>query len=320
MSNFQFLTDDWPEFADDAKAVEKLVRFDPKSACGRARNLVEQVVLWMYENDEDLEIPFDTSLYNITNEIEFKKIIGYTIYEKINLIRRTGNNALHEGKRVPESTAMAICEEVFHVMYWLYKTYRWEDQQIEDHTFNAELVPDIEDQPSVDPGKLHELQQQLEERADDLRRLQQSLEEKNESLEQRNREIKQMRLQTRKFADTHDYNEAQTRELLIDVMLRESGWDPADRNVREYRVSGMPNSSGTGYVDYVLWDDNGKPLALVEAKRTTRGYDQGKHQAELYADCLEEEFGVRPVIFLSNGYEIWIWDDEVYPPRKVLGF
>ena len=108
MSNFQFLTDDWPEFADDAKAVEKLVRFDPKSACGRARNLVEQVVLWMYENDEDLEIPFDTSLYNITNEIEFKKIIGYTIYEKINLIRRAGNNALHEGKRVPETQAMAI--------------------------------------------------------------------------------------------------------------------------------------------------------------------------------------------------------------------
>ena len=136
MSNFDFLTDDWPEFAEDAKAVEKLVRFDPKSACGRARNLVEQVVLWMYENDEDLEIPFDTSLYNITNQVPFKKIIGYTIYEKINLIRRTGNNALHESKRVPETQAMAICEEVFHVMYWLYKTYRWEDQQIEDHTFS----------------------------------------------------------------------------------------------------------------------------------------------------------------------------------------
>jgi type I restriction enzyme, R subunit len=100
MSNFKFLTDDWPEFADDAKVVEKLVWFDPKSACGRARNLIEQVVLWMYENDEDLEIPFDTSLYNITNEIKFKKIIGYTIYEKINLIRRAGNNALHEGKRL----------------------------------------------------------------------------------------------------------------------------------------------------------------------------------------------------------------------------
>ncbi|HBQ58621.1 MAG TPA: hypothetical protein DD671_03090, partial [Balneolaceae bacterium] len=125
---------------------------------------------------------------------------------------------------------------------------------------------------------------------------------------------------TRKYADNHDYNEAETRELLIDVMLRESGWDPAERNVREYEVSGMPNKSGTGYVDYVLWDDNGKPLALVEAKRTTRSYDEGQHQAKLYADCLEKEFDVRPVIFMSNGYEIWIWDDKQYPQRKVLGF
>lgn len=320
MSNFDFLVEDWQEFADDAKAVEKLVRFDPKSACGRARNLVEQVVLWMYENDEDLEIPFDTSLYNITNEIEFKKIIGYTIYEKINLIRRAGNSALHDGKCVSESKAMAICEEVFHVMYWLYKTYRWEDQIIEDQTFDPKQVPQVENQPSVDPDVIKQLERQMEERAEELRRLQQSLEEKDKALAQRHREIKQMRLQTRKFADTHDYNEAQTRELLIDVMLRESGWDPGARNVREYEISGMPNRSGKGYVDYVLWDDNGKPLALVEAKRTTRDYDEGKHQAKLYADCLQNKYDVRPVIFLSNGYETWLWDDDIYPPRAVQGF
>lgn len=159
----------------------------------------------------------------------------------------------------------------------------------------------------------------MEKRAEELRELQRTLKEKDEALAQRNREIKQMRLQTRKFADNHDYNEAQTRELLIDVMLRESGWDPSAPNVREYEVKGMPNQSSKGYVDYLLWDDNGKPLALVEAKRTTRNYDEGQHQTKLYADCLEEEFGVRPVIFMSNGYEIWIWDDEVYPPRSILG-
>ncbi|HLR89692.1 MAG TPA: DEAD/DEAH box helicase family protein [Balneolaceae bacterium] len=153
-----------------------------------------------------------------------------------------------------------------------------------------------------------------------LRRLQQSLTKKDEALEQRNREIKQMRIQRRKFADNHDYNEARTRELLIDVMLLEAGWDPAEHSVREYKISGMPNKTGTGYVDYVLWNDNGKPLALVEAKRTTRSYDEGLHQAKLYADSLQREFDVRPVIFVSNGYEIWIWDDEQYPPRKILGF
>jgi len=96
MSNFKFLEKDWSEFVSDAKAMERLVRFDPKAACGRARHLIEQVVLWMYENDEDLEMPYDTSFYNITNQVPFKKIIGYTVYEKINLIRRKGNRTARE--------------------------------------------------------------------------------------------------------------------------------------------------------------------------------------------------------------------------------
>jgi len=320
MSNFDFLHPDWPEFIDNAKAVEKLVHFDPRGACGRARHLIEQVVLWMYENDEDLELPYDTGLYNITNEMGFKKIIGYTVYEKIRVIRKAGNLALHDNKRVSEQQALNICREVFHVMYWLYSTYTADEEPKPELSFDPDKVPKVESASKESKDRLEELETKMQERADELRRLQQSLEEKDQAIEQRNREIKQMRLQTRKFADTHDYNEAETRELLIDVMLRESGWDPAERNVREYEVSGMPNKSGTGYVDYVLWDDNGKPLALVEAKRTTRSYDEGQHQAKLYADCLEKEFGVRPVIFMSNGYEIWIWDDEQYPPRKVLGF
>ncbi|MFD2530973.1 DEAD/DEAH box helicase family protein [Gracilimonas halophila] len=320
MSNFDFLHPDWPEFIDNAKAVEKLVHFDPRGACGRARHLIEQVVLWMYEHDEDLELPYDTGLYNITNEMGFKKIIGYQVYEKIKVIRKVGNIALHDNKRVTEDDALRVCREVFHVMYWLYSTYTTDEEPKPELEFDPDKVPKVESASKESLARLQELEFQMEERADRLRELQQSLEEKDKALEQRNREIKQMRLQTRKYADNHDYNEAETRELLIDVMLRESGWDPAERNVREYEVSGMPNKSGTGYVDYVLWDDNGKPLALVEAKRTTRSYDEGQHQAKLYADCLEKEFGVRPVIFMSNGYEIWIWDDEQYPPRSVLGF
>jgi type I restriction enzyme R subunit len=320
MSNFDFLHPDWPEFIDNAKAVEKLVHFDPRGACGRARHLIEQVVLWMYEHDEDLELPYDTGLYNITNEMGFKKIIGYQVYEKIKVIRKVGNIALHDNKRVTEDDALRVCREVFHVLYWLYRTYTTDEEPKPELSFDPDKVPKVESASKESLERLQELEFQMEERADRLRELQQSLEEKDKVLEQRNREIKQMRLQTRKYADNHDYNEAETRELLIDVMLRESGWDPAERNVREYEVSGMPNKSGTGYVDYVLWDDNGKPLALVEAKRTTRSYDEGQHQSKLYADCLEKAFGVRPVIFMSNGYEIWIWDDQEYPPRKVLGF
>lgn len=82
----------------------------------------------------------------------------------------------------------------------------------------------------------------------------------------------------------------------------------------------MPNNQGVGFVDYVLWGNDGKPLGLVEAKRTRRDAREGQQQAKLYADCLEAKFGQRPIIFYTNGYEHHIWDDKMYPPRAVQGF
>src|SRR5262249_21853054 len=120
--------------------------------------------------------------------------------------------------------------------------------------------------------------------------------------------------------DTHDYSEAETRDYFIDLLLKEAGWALAQPRDREFEVSGMPNAEGKGLVDYVLWGDDGKPLGLVEAKRTRRDARVGQQQAKLYGDCLERQFGRRPVIFYSNGYEHWIWDDTRYPPRRVQGF
>ena len=114
--------------------------------------------------------------------------------------------------------------------------------------------------------------------------------------------------------------EDQTRETLIDPLLKESGYKLNNKKDREYEVAGMPNDEGIGFVDYVLWGDNGLPLAVVEAKRTIRSPKEGKQQAKLYADCLEEEFKRRPVIYYTNGYEHWFWDDTKYPSRPVQGF
>src|SRR5690606_22880030 len=116
-----------------------------------------------------------------------------------------------------------------------------------------------------------------------------------------------------------DPNEAKTRELLIDYMLEEAGWDLSLANVKEFKVKGMPNNLEEGYADYVLWGNDGKPLAVVEAKRTSRDYNSGRHQAELYAKCLEKEFGQLPNIFLTNGYEISFYDWN-YPIRPVNGY
>ena len=115
-------------------------------------------------------------------------------------------------------------------------------------------------------------------------------------------------------------NELKTRTKYIDPLIKESGFLLNNLKDREYEVSGMPNDNGIGFVDYVLWGKDGLPLAVVEAKRTIRSPKEGKHQAKLYADCLEKEFSRRPVIYYSNGYEHWFWDDTNYPSRRVQGF
>jgi len=120
--------------------------------------------------------------------------------------------------------------------------------------------------------------------------------------------------------DTHDYTETETRDYFIDLLLKEAGWALDQTRDREFPVQGMPNESGNGFVDYVLWGDDGKPLALVEAKRTRRDPQVGQQQAKLYADCLEQQFGQRPLIFYTNGYQHWLWDDATSPPRPVQGF
>ena len=120
--------------------------------------------------------------------------------------------------------------------------------------------------------------------------------------------------------DDHDYSEAETRDYFIDLLLREAGWPLDKPEDREYPVTGMPNEAGAGFVDYVLWGKDGLPLAVVEAKRTKKDPRIGRQQAKLYADCLESKFKQRPLIFYTNGYKTWFWDDQNYPPREVQGF
>lgn len=125
-----------------------------------------------------------------------------------------------------------------------------------------------------------------------------------------------------------DISEAETRRRFIDLMLREAEWDvletegdiaPAKACI-EVEVEGMPNNASKGYADYVLFGKDGKPLAVIEAKRTSKDANVGKHQAELYADCLEKRYGVRPVIYYTNGYEIYCIDGLGYPPRRLFAF
>ncbi len=115
-----------------------------------------------------------------------------------------------------------------------------------------------------------------------------------------------------------EISEFQTRRVFIDKSLRDAGWIENHDWINEYELQGMPNSSGVGFADYVLFGDDGRPLAVIEAKRTSKNPAVGRHQAELYADLLESKFHRRPVIFLTNGYETRI-SDGYYQERRIWG-
>ena len=125
-----------------------------------------------------------------------------------------------------------------------------------------------------------------------------------------------------------DISEEETRKLFIDLMLREAGWQVLEtkgavqplKACIEVELQGMPNAHDKGFADYVLFGGDGMPLAVVEAKKTSVSPIKGKHQAELYADCLEHQYGIRPVIYYTNGFETNIIDGLGYPPRRLFGF
>ena len=140
-------------------------------------------------------------------------------------------------------------------------------------------------------------------------------------------EIQAFRAAGKVAVDTLKFDEAATRDRLINKQLVQAGWnvDPNGGNTdevgQEVEIKDQPTQSGIGRADYVLWDDAGKPLAVIEAKKTSVNAENGRTQARFYADGLEKQYGQRPVIFYTNGFDIFIWDDaQGYPDRRIFGF
>lgn len=322
MSNFSYLNQ-WQTLVDNATQAENCVYSDPRASCFYARRTLEITVQWMYQYDASLKSPYDNHLAALIHEPSFKNLLGAGLFAKIKAIQHTGNNAVHSNSLISEQDALQIIKELHHVLYWFYRNYSQQSPLI-DHVFNSDLIPR---KVSIDAAlalqsakKLTQLAKQLKEQDE----AQADIDAKNAALTE---ELKVLRAQiaaqkqlNQQAADPHNYNEAATRKFLIDQQLKEVGWDLTLRNVIEYEVTGMPNNTGDGRVDYVLWGENGLPLAVVEAKRTMHDATKGRQQAKLYADCLEQMYQQRPLIYYTNGYDIYFWDDSYYPERQVQGY
>ena len=292
----------------------------PRAACFYARRTLELVVNWAYKHDAALQLPYQDNLSALIHEPSFKQAAGEAVFGKARVINTLGNRAVHSHRPVPEADALAALRELFHVAYWFARTYARKERPVPGLAFDPAALPRPATIERQTAEQLRTLEEGLRERDDKLTTLLKDKDALDDELKRLRAEVAEAKRTAAAQPDTHNYSEEETRDTFIDLLLKEAGWPLDQERDRELEVGGMPNTQGKGFVDYVLWGDDGRPLGLVEAKRTRRDAREGQQQAKLYADCLERLFGQRPIIFYSNGYDHWMWDDTRYPPRRVQGF
>lgn len=337
MSNFQFLQEEWSSLYSKVKIAEERVFTEPVSSAGYCRMVLEESIHKLYAQ-EHLDNPFNTELVNLLQDEQVKNIIPYQLLEGLVYVRKTGNNAVHYGNRITGQDALVSIKYLYSYLKWFAVAYS--SKVISSPgMFDEALMPKVgetgrkiksiqEENERIQEELLKQVQELQAERDAILAKAQETdaaLEIYKKKQEEAVLQLQEQK-QQRSITIALEFTEAQTRKHLIDIDLQEAGWfNLTVGRELEFPVKGMPitsdNPHGNGYVDYVLWDDNGKPLALIEAKRTTKDIEIGKHQAFLYANCLETMFGQRPTIFYTNGYESKIWEDVLYStPRRVYGF
>lgn len=301
MSNFSpYLSiPSFAAFAPIAESAEKILSIDPAACVLNCRRAMEAAVKWMYAVDGSLVAPWDDKLVTLINTEEFRGIVDEQLIFRLDFIRRMGNNAAHGVKVITREQAVLCLQNLFVFFDFLAYCY---GENYTEHTFNPALLAEQSAQPTppaVDEDAARKLDALIKENAALKEQLTQRREEQHQSYVPKPLEI----------------SEYKTRKLYIDAMLQDAGWVEGKNWLNEVKLPGMPNKSETGYADYVLYGDDGKALAIVEAKRSCVDPAVGRQQAKLYADIIEKQQGRRPVIFLTNGFETKI-DDGQYPERK----
>ena len=315
-TNFDYLKKEpkFAVFADVAISAEKLILADPEACIITCRRAMEFALKWVYSVEKSLEVPYQQNLYSLMSAEDYRQLVGSDIWKRMDYIRRCGNNIAHNNKKTSREEAMLCLENLAIYMDFIACCY---SENYEEHVFNKNLITDRIEKAKqakqnrvAEKEELEKKRQELEQQKLDLEALIKENESLKEALSERRK--KQEPTYVPKPLDISEYS---TRKLYIDSMLADAGWTEGKDWINEVELTGMPNRSGVGRVDYVLYDDTHKPLAIIEAKRTCKDVAQGRQQAKLYADILEKKYERRPVIFLTNGFDTHIIDGQ-YPERK----
>ena len=298
MTNFDYYKKekDFESFIDIAIVAEKSYQMDTNTCILNCRRAMEMAIKWMYSIDMELHMPYKDSLGTLMYDDTFRAILTDDIWNRLEFIRKEGNLAAHNEKPKSKNEAKLCLYNLFCFVDFLYYTYSYD---YEERKYDASLLE-------------QETKEKIDVQISDID-LKQLIEE-NKVLKE---ELSKRRTEKQPYVSKPmELTEYQTRKAYIDELLRDAGWVENRDWINEVQLEGMPNKSEVGFADYVLYDDMHKPLAVVEAKKTCVDVAKGRQQAKLYADILEKEYQRRPVIFLTNGFETRIIDNQ-YPERKV---
>ena len=313
MTNFDFLKQEkqFATFADACIEAEKSISVSPALSALGVRKSAELAVKWLYSVDDTLKMPYKDNFSALVYNSSFTDSIDDKILNRLRFIIKLGNFSAHTDKQVTYKEAVLALANLFEFIQFVDYCY---GENFEERTFDESLLA-ADKKQSVSSKEWEALKNELSQKT-----------KERESMTAEVANLKAQLAELRKKNEAaHEFSvsaaavktEEDTRRTIIDVDLKEMGWKFGVDCIPEVQVIGMPSDSGEGRADYVLYGDNHKPLAVVEAKRTSVNAEVGREQARLYADCLEQMTGQRPLIFYTNGYDTWFWDDMNYAPRKV---
>lgn len=304
--NFDFLkgNPDFKKLYHFCSEAENFVVSQPDISAASSRKALESVVKSFYKIKYGA-YPENSTLFSLLEDGCFSSYLDDSLLSAVHLVRQIGNNAAH-GEEISKLQSIKALEALYYSVCEILK-----------------LIGVVSDYKPFDPALCQPYQNNAEESVVGI--------DNKSADEEANADLSKYKKNIEASAKLHasiDFTEEQTRKIYIDSALKEAGWEVwAYKNVNkpgkaciEIELSGMPNQSEVGYADYVLYDDDGTPLAVIEAKRTSKEEIVGSQQAKLYADLLEKTYHVRPVIYYTNGYKIMMVDGCGYPARRVYGY
>lgn len=323
MNNFDFLRDEprFATFAGIAISAEKIILMDPDACILNCRRAMEFAIKWIYSVETSLEAPYQDNLHSLLNSEDFRDYVGNDLWRRLDYIRRKGNSVAHNNRRQGFDEAMLCLENLHIFMDFISCCYV---RGYEQREFDRNAILNRRENAKKSRENAENAKSQLKEQEELIRQNQEEIERQKidlKTLAEENADLKEKlsarsQVQRKRYKQHPlDISEFETRKLYIDAMLEDAGWVQGSDWIDEVDVDGVPSRSGNGRVDYVLYDDTQRPLAIIEAKKTCVGVEAGRYQAKEYADSIERKYGRRPVIFLTNGFETHIIDGQ-YPERK----